>query len=48
MKTDGINALMGIIPIPDQYDINHNATRINTVYTIDHYAYPSGNKQEWL
>jgi hypothetical protein len=46
MKRDGINALMGIIPIPDQYDINHNATRINTVYTIDHYAYPSGNKPE--
>ena len=45
-KTDGINALMGIIPIPDQYDINHNATRINTVYTIDHYAYPSGSKPE--
>jgi len=31
---------------PDQYDINHNATRINTVYTIDHYAYPSGSKPE--
>ena len=45
-KTDGINALMGIIPIPDHYDINHNATRINTVYTIDHYAYPSGSKPE--
>ena len=45
-KTDGINALMGIIPIPDQYDINHNAKRINTVYTIDHYAYPSGSKPE--
>ena len=45
-KTDGINALMGIIPIPDHYDINHNAKRINTVYTIDHYAYPSGSKPE--
>jgi hypothetical protein len=34
---DGINALIGIVPIPDQYDVNNNAKRINTVFVVDHY-----------
>lgn len=40
MFYEGINALTGIIPVPDKYDIIHNAKNISKVFVIDHYQNP--------
>jgi len=37
---EGINALTGIVPIPDQYDIVHNAKTLSKIFAVDHYAFP--------
>lgn len=43
MFYEGINALTGIIPIPDQYDITHNAENISKVFVVDHYHVCKGS-----